>query len=203
MLFGTPTRRDAVEEMITMTSGGHARSGPPPNPDSARSDARGLKFTALPASGYAGEVPDFPLPKRVIVNTWTEGSGRDREKRTERDDGATEATWERELALWSWLWTTPQACAWAQPSERWRLPAISMYVRTFVICEGAEATAADKGSLHRFADDIGMTPAGLRNNGWQIATDKLAEKRADKASEPEPEPAPAPQRRLRSTDAQS
>jgi hypothetical protein len=44
-----------------------------------------------------------------------------------------------------------------------------MWVRTAVICEGLEATAADKGSLHRFADQIGMTPAGLKENGWKIA----------------------------------
>jgi len=184
-----------------MTSGGaRSKSGPPPDPNSARSDARGIKFTALPASGFGGQAPEFPLPKRVIINTWTEGSGRDREKRSERDDGATAATWERELELWAWLWTTPQACAWAQPSEAWRLHTIAMYVRTFVICEGSDATAADKGSLHRFADDIGMSPAGLRGNGWQIAVDELGGKRAEK-SEPTA-PTEAPQRRLRGVDAQ-
>jgi hypothetical protein len=44
-----------------------------------------------------------------------------------------------------------------------------MWVRTAVVCEGSEATAADKGSIHRFADQIGMTPAGLKENGWKIA----------------------------------
>lgn len=166
-----------------MPKGGHARSGPPPDPKSARSEQRGLSFTALPASGYDGKAPTFPLPKRLIINEWSEGSGRDREKHRETDDGATESTWERELELWAWLWTTPQACAWAQPSERWRLHTIAMYVRTFVLCESTEATAADKGSLHRFADDIGMTPAGLRNNGWDIAKDELSKRRADKADE--------------------
>ncbi len=178
-----------------MTSGGaRTRSGPPPDPNSARSDLRGIKMTALPASGFAGEAPDFPLPKRVIWAEWFEGVGRDREKRRELDDGATDSTNERELALWAWLWTTPQACAWALPAERWRLHTIAMYVRTFVICEGAEATAADKGSLHRFADDIGMTPAGLRVNGWAVAQDELAPKRT--------EPPAAPSRRLRDVNAQ-
>ena len=178
-----------------MPSGGHARSGPPPDPSSARSDARGLKFTALPASGYAGEAPEFPLPRRSVYYFEQQEKARVRVF----DESATEQVRERELELWAWLWRTPQACAWAQPSEAWRLHTIAMYVRTFVICEGDEATAADKGSLHRFADDIGMTPAGLRNNGWQIATDKMAEKRAEKATRP----VEAPKRRLRSTDAQS
>jgi hypothetical protein len=51
-----------------------------------------------------------------------------------------------------------------------------------VICESADATAADKNSLHRFADQIGLTPAGLRENGWKIAADQLAEKRAERAA---------------------
>lgn len=59
-----------------------------------------------------------------------------------------------------------------------------MYVRTFVVCEGAEATAADKGSLHRFADQIGMTTAGLAEMGWRVAVDQLAE-REEPAAEPE------------------
>lgn len=165
-----------------MPKGGHARSGPPPEQNSGRSDARGIKFTALPAEGYAGPVPEYPLPKRLIWNEWFEGTGRSRERHREVDAGATEASWERELELWAWVWTTPQACAWAQPSERWRLNTIAMYVRTFATCESAEATAADKGSLHRFADDIGMTPAGLRFNGWAIAIDELGAKRTEETA---------------------
>lgn len=160
-----------------MGSGGHARSGPRPNENSGRSDRRGYTLTALPAEGYSGPVPDFPLPKRFIWNEWFEGSGRDREKRREIDAGASESTWERELELWAWLWATPQACAWSMPSESWRLHTIAMYVRTFVICEGSEATAADKGSLHRFADQIGMTTAGLSEMGWKVAVDETAARR--------------------------
>lgn len=165
-----------------MTSGGHARSGPPKDPNSARSDSLGVKFSALPAEGFTGTPPKFPLPKRTIWNEYVVGDGKDRTKVREHDDGATESTWERELSLWAWAWSTPQACAWAKPSESWRLYSIAMWVRTFVICESVEATAADKGSLHRFADDIGLSPAGLRQNGWAIAHDEVAEKRADQAA---------------------
>lgn len=169
-----------------MTSGGHARSGPPPDPKSARSDARGIKLTALPAEGYAGTVPPFPLPKRLLWLEWFEGSGRDREKRRELDEGGTESTYEREVALWEWAWRTPQACAWAKPSEAWRIHSVAMWVRTFVICEGPDATAADKNSLHRFADDIGLTPAGLRQNGWAIVSDEVSERREEKAQTDKP-----------------
>lgn len=133
--------------------GSRNRSGPPVDPSSGRSDRRGLKFTALPAEGYKGDAPAFPLP------------------------GVSE----RELELWEWAWSTPQACAWAQPSEGWRIHAVGMWVRTAAVCEGVEATAADKGSLHRFADQVGLTPAGLRENGWAVAHDEVAELAADKS----------------------
>ena len=137
-------------ETITMPRGGaRNRSGPLPSEDSARSESRGYKLDSLPVEGFNGEAPEFPLPQPT----------------------------KRELDVWAWAWTTPQACAWAQPSERWRLHTIAMYVRTFVICEGSDATAADKGSLHRFADDIGLTPAGLRVNGWAVAKDELSPRR--------------------------
>jgi hypothetical protein len=61
-----------------------------------------------------------------------------------------------------------------------------MWVRTYVLCESSEASAADKGSLHRFADQIGLTPAGLKENGWAIAKDEVAAKAVERA-EPRPE----------------
>lgn len=138
-----------------MPSGGaRNRSGPAPDPNSLKSARLGLTFTSLPAQGYDGEVPDFPLPNETP----------------------------REIELWAWAWRTPQAAAWAM--EPWRWQVVGMWVRTMVVCESLEATAADKNGLHRFADQIGMTPAGLKENGWRIAADQLAEKRAEKAPAP-------------------
>ncbi len=130
-----------------MPRGGHARSGPPPDPKSGRSERRGLRFDALPAEGYDEEVPNFPLPQMSS----------------------------RESTLWDWAWTTPQAKAWSV--EPWRWHTVAMWVRTAVVCEAGEATAADKNSLHRFADQIGLTPAGLKENGWRIAADEVGAKR--------------------------
>ena len=164
-----------------MPRGGHARSGPPIDPNSGRSERRGIKFTALPASGYDGPVPDWPLPLRecfMLVD-----------KLPIPDARRTEQVADREAALWAWAWSTPQAWAWSQPSESWRLHTIAMWVRTYVLCESSEATAADKGSLHRFADQIGMSPAGLKENGWVIAKDELGEKRAESSEDAKPEPA--------------
>ena len=179
MRSANPTRRDAVEEMMTMSRGGaRNRSGPPADPNSGRSDARGYSLTALPAEGYDGPIPDFPLMPRRVMRWEYEGKRRFQVTDTE----ATEAVRERELELWEWAWRTPQACAWAMPSESWRINTIAMWVRTFVICESSDATAADKGSLHRFADQIGMTTAGLAEMGWKVAVDETATKRTEKTA---------------------
>ena len=170
--------------------GSRNRSGPPKDPNSARSDRAGFRLTALPAEGYSGEVPVFPLPRRVVWHEYFE----DKRKVREVDEAATAAVQDRELALWEWAWRTPQACAWSLPSESWRLHSIAMWVRTFVLCESGEATAADRNSLHRFADQIGMTPAGLTENGWAVAQDEVAAKAASKQESTEP---PKPERRLR------
>jgi hypothetical protein len=141
--------RDAAEELITMPRGGaRNRSGPQPDESSGRSDRRGFRLDALPAEGFKDCAPKFPLP------------------------GVTP----RERELWAWAWKTPQAAAWAR--EPWRHHGVAMWVRVSVICEGPDATAADKNSLHRFADQIGMTPAGLKENGWKVVPDEVADRRA-------------------------
>lgn len=58
--------------------------GPAPSPFARRRNAR-PDWTKLPASGYSGDVPDWPL------NSFPEG-------------------WKE---LWRELWCTPQAFAWA------------------------------------------------------------------------------------------
>lgn len=138
--------------------GARNRSGPPADPNSGRSDQRGYTLTALPAEGYSGPVPDFPLPAP---------SG-------------------RELEVWEQAWRTPQACAWSLPSEAWRIPTVALWVRVKVRCEDPEAGAALLGQLHRFADQIGMTTAGLAEMGWRVATDETAAKRAEKSAPAKP-----------------
>ena len=161
-----------------MASGGaRNRSGPAPDPNSGRSARRGLVFTAFPRDGHKGCAPKWPLMQRSVVRWESDDAGRYQVL----DEKATEAVAAREAELWRWAWRTPQAAAWAQPGQEWRWHSVAMWVRTAVICEESTATAADKNSLHRFADQIGLTPAGLAENGWAIATDEVAEKRDEKA----------------------
>lgn len=127
-----------------MASGGaRNRSGPGVDPNSGRSDSRGVKLRALPAEGFQGDVPPFPIP---------EGS---------------DLTAVRELGIWAEAWRTPQAAAWAV--ERWRWPVVAEYCRLKALVELSPATtAALVGQLHRYRDQIGLTPAGLKENGWRI-----------------------------------
>ena len=142
-----------------MTQGGSRnRSGPPADPSSGRSDRRGYKVTALPSEGYDGPVPEFPLPDAS----------------------------DRELDVWEAAWRTPQACAWALPSESWRQRSVALWVRTSVRCESPDAPSSLLAQLHRFADQIGMTTAGLAEMGWKVAVDEIGVRAAQKAEEAAP-----------------
>lgn len=129
-----------------MTRGGaRSHSGPAPVEGSRNSDRKGFTLTALPPVGYDGEAPDFPLP----------------------------APSARELQVWAQAWVTPQACAWS--SEPWRWRSVAMWVRWSVRMEADDASAALGNVVMRYADDIGMTAAGLKLNGWKIAEAKPVE----------------------------
>ncbi len=155
--------------------GARNRSGPSADPASLRSAQRGLVLTSLPSEGYAGAVPEFPLP---MIYRWTwifEG----KEKVRETDSGATDAFRERELEIWAEQWRTPQACAWA--CESWRWPTIAEFCRLKTVVElEPDANASLVAQLHRFRDQIGLTPAGLKENGWAIARDAVGAKRQER-----------------------
>ena len=59
-----------------------------------------------------------------------------------------------------------------------------MWVRLSVRCEQDDAPAALLGQRHRFADQIGMTTAGLAEMGWKVAVDEVGTKRAEEKPKP-------------------
>ncbi len=120
--------------------GARNRSGPPPDPDSATSERRGYSLEFLPPAGYDGPVPEFPLPDPSP----------------------------RELEVWSAAWRTPQACAWSLPSEQWRWDTVGLWVRVKVRCEDPAVSPSVLSQLHRLADQIGLTTAGLQYMGWRV-----------------------------------
>lgn len=85
---------------------------------------------------------------------------------------------DRELEVWAEAWRTPQAAAWSVQSWRWR--AVAMWVRWSVRMEAEDASAALGNVVIRYADQIGLTPAGMKENGWKIAEDDVAAKRQEK-----------------------
>ncbi len=128
-----------------MTQGGaRNRSGPAPDPNSGRSEARGFKLTALPSEGFRGVAPEFPLP------------------------GVTD----RELVVWGLLWRTPQACVWV--SQEWRWLNIADLVRLQVRGESHDSPVNVATVVRQLRADLGLTPAGLIENGWAIAADEVA-----------------------------
>ena len=140
-----------------MPSGGHARSGPPPAEGSGRSDARGYKLAALPAEGYRGPVPEWPIePAASTV----------------------------ELAYWERAWRTPQACIWARQEYSWLVPDVARWVRLSVRCDEPDANAALLARLPSLEDKVGMTMAGLARFGAKVAVDEVADKAAGKKAEP-------------------
>ena len=154
-----------------MTSGGRRNRNHKPVEGSARSDARGFTLTALPAEGFRGPVPDWPLPVPL----------------------------ERELEVWEWAWRTPQACAWSLPSESWRARTVALWVRVSVRCEDADAPASLFAQLHRLADQVGLTTAGLAEMGWKVAVDEVA---AQRSQRPAVEPVRRERRLRAAVDAQ-
>jgi hypothetical protein len=138
-----------------MARGGHAHSGPPPVEGSRTSERKGYSLTALPSEGFDGDVPDLSvyLPAATA----------------------------RHLAIWAELWTTPQACAWS--SEPWRLPVVADLVKWMVRSDAEDAPASTATSVRQLRDDLGLSSAGLRQNGWKIAEPKPVEAAADGPAE--------------------
>lgn len=124
-----------------MASGGHSRSGPPPVEGSRDSDRKGFSLTALPFAGYAGEAPEL----------------------VEFMPSATA----RHQTIWAQLWTTPQACAWSL--EAWRWPIAADLVKWMVRSDDSDAPAAMATTVRQLRDDLGLSSAGLRQNGWKVA----------------------------------
>jgi len=136
-----------------------------------------LDFQALPSEGYKGDIPDFPLdPIVMFAEHFADGA-----KVREVDQDASADFHSREGVVWAEAWRTPQGAAWAV--ESWRWPVVAEYVRLKVTVElDPGSNAALVGQLHRYREQIGLTPAGLRLNGWQVARDEVNGRRTEKDS---------------------
>lgn len=155
-----------------MPSGGaRARSGPAPDPNALRRDRKDdADWVALPAEGFTGSVPDFPLPKIPVYDIYF--SGKERVK--EFDADATEAKWESELELWRTLWAKPQAFMWDKLGLQFEVAA---YVRAFIRSVSDEGNASDRTAALRMSAEIGLSLPGMHQQRWKFTTDEVGERR--------------------------
>lgn len=143
-----------------MASGGHARSGPPKREGSGRAEAAGYSLTALPAEGYSGDIPDWPI-----------------------EPGPTDV----ELAYWERAWRTPQAFIWARQEFSWLVPDVARWVRLTARCDERDAPATLLARLPTAADNVGMTAAGLARLGAKIEPDEVGQRRGQKVKVEDPQ----------------
>lgn len=121
-----------------MGRGGHANSGPPPDPNALRNDRSDvLGWKVLPVTGRPGPAPDWPLTPAV----------------------------ERELWHWERLWKLPQATEWEKLSQA---VEVALYVRRLVEVEEPGANAAMGNHVLRLAEGLGLTIPGMLRNRWQV-----------------------------------
>lgn len=79
-----------------------------------------------------------------------------------------------EATLWAELWATPQAVAWEH--HGWTR-VVARYVRCALAAEELEKNALAE--ARQLEDRLGLTPKAMRMLLWTIATDEVAEKRAE------------------------
>jgi hypothetical protein len=125
-------------------------------------------------------MPAFPLAKEPVYYEYFE----DKKKIREYDEDATEALREQEIALWKVLWRRPQAAAWNELGLKYQVAA---YVRSFLGSVKVDAPAGLKTAVLRMETELGLSVAGMRQNGWRIGA-------GVKASEAPSDPSPTARR---------
>ena len=180
-----------------MASGGARRnSGPPPDPNALRRDRKDdAAWVTLPAGGFDGVVPEFPLPRAVQFDTVFQ----DGKKVTEPDAEETIAVWEAELELWAELWRKPQAAMWSRLSMQYEVAA---YVRAFLESVRSDASAGLKTAVLRMAGEIGLSLPGMHSLRWRFSHDEVGEKREEKVQANTPKGVASARDRLRALNGE-
>ena len=158
-----------------MPSGGaRARSGPAPDPTALRRDRKDdAAWVTLPAEGFKGDVPEFPLPAIPVYDIyWV-----DKQRVKEFDEDATGALRERELGMWETLWRKPQAFMWSKLGLEFEVAA---YVRAFIESTGPDSNSGLKTAALRMAAEIGLSLPGMHSLRWKFSEDELGARRETK-----------------------
>lgn len=116
--------------------------GPPANPYSRRSLKGGRSaagVTYLPAAGYDGPVPAWPL---------------------DTDPSSVE------LEVWGELWRTPQAAEWARGGYERVVGRLAMLM--VVVEDPSRPSAALLGEVRQLEDRLGLSPVAMRRLQWEV-----------------------------------
>jgi hypothetical protein len=138
---------------MSMPRGGHAASGPAPDPNALRRDRPGdaATWTTLPAEGRQGPAPEWPL---------IEADGRE---------------WE----LWAELWSMPQAIMWERLGQRYE---VALYVRMLARAEQPKSSIELQKVVRQYLDSLGLSTQGMLRHRWRLSANEVAEKRATKTT---------------------
>jgi hypothetical protein len=116
------------------------------------------QFVELPAEGYQGEIPAWPL------------------------DGRPTAA---ERRRWEAVWRTAQAAQWVRLHIDL---VIARYVRLVLAVEAETknnvASAQTLNTVTAMEDRLGLSPKALQNLSWKIVDDEVGERRAPASSAP-------------------
>ena len=119
-----------------MPSGGHSRSGPPPQPDSFRSGTGTSGNAWIPLTAPTEPAPAWPLGTPT----------------------------EEEAALWADLWSRPPASVW--PRFHLTRDVATYVRTLLAFEHGGHSNAALGALVQRLADQLGLTVAGAHRNRW-------------------------------------
>lgn len=77
-----------------------------------------------------------------------------------------------ELDMWARVWRKPQALMW----DRLGLgDQVALYVRAYLEAAESEASATLRNTVLRMETELGLSVAGMRQNGWDIESPITAE----------------------------
>ena len=82
------------------------------------------------------------------------------------------------MEFWEALWCTLQAAGWA--GQAWRWQELGNFVRLSVRMEATDSPPSLMTPWLRMRTELGLSPAGLKENGWQIAAAPIEAKTADR-----------------------
>lgn len=125
-------------------------AGPPPKPaDQRRRRNATIAMTQLPAEGYKGKIPNFPL------------------------DDATRA----EQARWTKLWRSPQAAMWSRMQIELVVARYVRNCLTIEAGHVSVASAHLNAEVRQQEDRLGLSPLSMLRLRWEIVPDETGEQR--------------------------